>query len=54
MGKHVAGGGRRTAAARAASVWDTIDDVTTNVLRDAFGTAQSGELWRQQVAPGAM
>lgn len=48
MGKHVAGGGRRTAAARAASVWDTIDDVTTNVLRDAFGTAQGDELWRQQ------
>ena len=48
MGKEVAGGGGRKAEARAASVWDTIDDVTTNVLRDAFGTAQSGELWRQQ------
>ena len=48
MGKHVSGGGRRVSSARAASVWDTIDDVTTNVFRQMFGTAQSGDLWRQQ------
>lgn len=48
MGKKSSGGGRRVASARTASPFDTIEDITENVLRDTFGTAQSGELWRAQ------
>lgn len=48
MGRKTSAGGRRAVSARTASPFDNIEDITERVLRDTFGIAQSGELWRRQ------